>query len=274
VGQFISTDPALALDPKQATTNESPALYSYAKDDPVTFTDPDGRDVIIARGYDAVGHKESYIGQVADKLAKALSADKGDLDKSRVHYIGYEEIGDTVANIKAAGRSVSAFVYVGHAEEKKNLGELIPNVSRKTGVEPKEWNEKYPTLADVANLAQVADNGTIAIIGCRLFASAQALKDAETLGKNKKIRVIGSSIYNHTNGEGKVAISADEDNPQTPYQYAADLGIEDSIHDYTKQTPGAHKAPGAGPLDPEKYTTLKEGLIDADRRVPDPPKKP
>src|SRR5262249_37387548 len=136
------------LIPRRRRRMSPPALYSYAKDNPVTFTDPDGRDVIIARGYDARGHKESYIGEAGQKLADALSADQGGIAKERVHYIGYEEIESEVKKIQQAGRSVSAFVYVGHAEEQNNTGELIPNqemANNGKGPKPKTERERYPT---------------------------------------------------------------------------------------------------------------------------------
>src|SRR5262249_23274839 len=70
VSQFISPDPALVDNPQKATTTESPGLYSYVKDNPVTYTDPDGRDVIVARGRDAATHKPTYVDKVADSLVK------------------------------------------------------------------------------------------------------------------------------------------------------------------------------------------------------------
>jgi hypothetical protein len=68
-----------------------------------------------------------------------------------------------------------------------------------------------------------------------------------------------------------VSIDADHDNPKNPYKYAADQGVNDYLKDYTGQSPQGTQA---GPLDPIKYQTLKESVVDANQRTTPPKKQP
>src|SRR5262249_17282319 len=212
-------DPLLVSDPQKAlSAAESPDLYGYAQENPVTYTDPDGRDIIIAKGYDAPGHPNSYISKVAENLETKL---KGSIGSEKARVANFQDIAKTAAEIKAAGGKVSAFVYVGHGTS-DNGGELIPNVAGT----PED--QKYVKIGDIAGLAQVSDQGTVAIVGCRVLEGKNA-GAAATAAKQKGIRLIGSTNYFYTDSGGNVGVSSQDVDPK----------------DYT----GGYKAPDALKID-------------------------
>ncbi len=178
--------------------------------------------------------------------------------------VSFKDVAATAEAIKKAGHSVSAFVYVGHGTE-DNGGELIPNVP---GTAP---DKKYVKIGDVAGLAQVSDQGAVAIIGCRVLGGKNS-GAAATAAKQKGIRLIGSTNYFYTDNGGNVGTSSQEVKPEDykgGYKAPDALKIDYDLTDPTGLSPKGQENPD--PLGETKYQTLGEGLVSAEKRVTTPP---
>jgi len=261
--QFQSADPLMQRSPEKSTRNsEFLALYTYAKNNPLKFMDPDGQDVIIAYGH---GRQEDAMIAAANQLQQNLQAADPSLRGDRVRVVPIESVAQAAQEITAAGRPVSGLAVFMHGrqpvtqrEEQMDMDGIL-NQRQGDGLLLPARGQGL-LLRDVVNQAQVAEQGAVVAFACQVCAGVNV--DAF---RERQIRVYGMRGFARwgttENALGRVAITPGRN---TRVRNAVDPGqiqIGPGPGRLTEQTGidrnRAREAPN----------TLQQHLIEAEQRV-------
>ena len=219
IAGFNATEPLLFGSPEKGRDDPKfLSVYSYGKQNPERYVDPDGRDVIIVVGQ---SHKEpthSGYPAAATQLKKVLQgqnikAEILDFSKVKESTSPTDAIRAQADAIIARGGKVSAVVYIGHGET-SGKG-LLPR------------RDDSVTVKAAVEAARLGKGGAIYTYGCKVVVNG----DIDDL-KAQGVHVYATTDrYTWTTKTGKVALG-NEDKEETPYGDLKDLDLRDITKEY------------------------------------------